>query len=259
VVNCPAHALEDSIREHEELTGQPYPYAHNTDPQLRDVLWSHMRNADAVITPSKGSADWIQDNIHPKRVVIISHGVDYPVKPYYPEKFGNAGYIGAWGPDKGLKYLIQAWSRLNYPDSTLIFFGRESERMDSFIRHFARGGRYHIYGRYESLDEVMPLFSVLIHPSVSEGYGMTVPEAMAYGKPVVVSTGTGSSMYVEDGVNGFTFKPRDVETLAAKIDDLKLNFTRYSEVGKRARETAWKLTWDKIREQYVKLYEELIK
>jgi len=50
-----------------------------------------------------------------------------------------------------------------------------------------------------------------------------------------------------------------VETLAAKIDDLKLNFTRYGEVGKRARETAWKLTWDKIREQYVKLYEELIK
>ncbi len=130
--------------------------------------------------------------------------------------------------------------------------------MGDFVRHFARGGKYHIYGGYESLDDIMPLFSTLIHPSVSEGYGMTVPEAMAYGKVVVVSTGTGSSMFVENGVNGFTFNSRDVDTLAAKIDDLKLNFSQYLDVGKRARETAWNLTWDKVKEQYRKLYEELL-
>jgi len=258
VVNCPAHALEESIREHEELTGEPYPYAHNTDPYLRDTLWRHLKEADAVITPSNASRDWIQDNIKPKRVVVIPHGVDYPLKPRYPEKFGNVGYIGAWGPDKGLKYLIQAWSRLNYPDSTLMFFGRDAERAEPFLRHFARGGRYNLYGGFNNLDEIMPLFSVYVHPSVSEGYGITVPEAMSYGKVVVASTGTGSSMLIEDGVNGFTFKPRDVEALAARIDDLHLNFKDYVDVGKKARETVWSITWDKVKGQYRKLYEEII-
>lgn len=257
VVNCPAHNLEDSVKEHETLTGQPYPFAHNTDPYLRDTLWAHLKNADAVITPSNSSRDWIQDNIKPQRVVVIPHGVDYPMKPYYPEEFGDVGYIGAWGPDKGLKYLIQAWSRLNYPDSTLVFFGRAAEGAEPFVKHFARGGRYNLYGGFSSLDEIMPVFSVYVHPSVSEGYGITVLEAMAYGKVVVASTGTGSSMHIEDGVNGFTFKPRDVDGLAARIDDLRLNFRDYLDVGKRARETAWGLTWDKVKKMYCKLYSEI--
>jgi len=258
VVNCPAHNLKDSIREHEALTGTPYPFVHNTDPYLHATLLGHLKNADAVITPSKGSKDWIEDNVKPQRVVVIPHGVTLPEKPCPSEKFGNVGYIGAWGPDKGVKYLIEAWSKLNYSDSTLIFFGREAIQKEPVLRHWATGGKYHLYGEFDTLDEIMPLFSTYIHPSVSEGYGMTVPEAMAYGKVVVVSTGTGSSMNIVDGVDGFTFPPRDVGALMSRIDDVKRNFNERRYVGLNATEKAKTLTWDKVKKMYVKLYEEIL-
>jgi len=256
VVNCPAHNLEDSIKEYESITHTPYPFEHNVDPYLHDTLLSHLKNADAVITPSKGSKDWIEDNIKPKRVVIIPHGVILPEQVIYPEQFTNVGYIGAWGYDKGLKYLIEAWSKLNYSDSTLIFFGRGIEQMEPMLRNWATGGKYHLYGGFESLDEIMPLFSVYAHPSVSEGFGITVLEAMAYGKTVVVSTGTGSSMLIEDGMNGLTFKPRDVDTLASHIEGLKKNFNK--SLGVEARKTAEHFSWANVKKSYIKLYEEII-
>jgi len=256
VTNCPAHDLKNSIKEHETITGTPYPFTHNTDPYLHDTLLNHLKNADAVITPSKGSKDWIEDNIKPKRVVIIPHGCILPKQVIYPERFTNVGYIGALGPDKGVKYLVEAWSQLNYDDSILYFFGRETENMKPILEHWATGGKYHLYGGFENLDEIMPLFSTYVHSSVSEGFGLTVLEAMAYGKVVIVSTGTGSSMLIEGNVNGLTFSPRDVDGLVSQIDGLKKNFDK--SLGVEARKTAEHFSWANVKKSYIKLYEEII-
>lgn len=259
MVNCPAHNLEDSILEHETMTGKPYPYAHNTDPYLRETLWAHLREADTVITPSQGSAEWIKANIKPKRVTVIPHGVTLPSKVNYPESFTNVGYIGAWGPDKGVKYLVDAWSKLDYDDSVLYFFGKDVELMKPLLEKWATGGKYHLYGGFNKLEDIMPLFSVYAHPSVSEGYGMTLPEAMAHGRVVVGSTGTGSSMLIEDGQNGFTFPPRDVDALVGIIDNLKNSFSDYKHVALEGRKTAEQHTWEKIRGRYVELYKEILR
>jgi len=258
VVNCPAHDLEESIKEHETITGTPYPFIHNVDPYLRSALWSHLKRADAVITPSKRSAEWIKDNIKPKRVEVITHGVTLPEQVNYSKKFTNIGYIGAWGPDKGVKYLVEAWSRLDYPDATLYFFGRDTTRMKPILERWATGGRYHLYGTFNSLDEVMPHISVYVQPSVSEGYGMTLPEAMAYGKVVIGSEGAGSSMLIENGKNGLTFPPRDVDALVTCLDDLKRNFSDFKYMGENARATAEQHTWEKVKRRYQNLYEGML-
>ena len=152
--------------------------------------------------------------------------------------------------------MVKAWNELGFSDSTLMFFGRESTRAKPLLESWVTGGKYHIYGGYESLDEVMPLFSVYVHPSVSEGYGMTVPEAMSYGKVVVVSTGTGSSMLIEDGVNGYTFNPRDVDSIKSILVDLKNDFP--CDVARKARETAENVTWSNVKRDYMRLYEEIL-
>lgn len=258
VVNCPAHDLDESIREHEAVTGTPYPFTHNTDPYLRSTLWSHLKEADAVITPSERSAEWIQENIKPRRIEIIPHGVSLPEQVNYPEKFTNVGYIGEWGPDKGVKYLVEAWSQLDYDDAVLYFFGRGTERLKPLLERWATGGKYHLYGGFNSLDEIMPLFSVYVQSSVSEGYGMTLPEAMSYGKVVVGSTGTGSSMLIENGKNGLTFPPRGVDALVTCLDDLKRNFEDFRYMGVEARKTAETVSWEEIKKRYVEFYRGLL-
>ena len=110
VVNCPAHDLKTSIAEHERYFGKgSYKLIHNTDEYLHEKLLQHAHYADAVITPSFSSAKWIEENIKPKRIQIISHGCSIPdiILPF-PSEF-RVGYLGAFGPDKSLHLLLLAW------------------------------------------------------------------------------------------------------------------------------------------------------
>ncbi|MEO1077455.1 MAG: glycosyltransferase [Bacteroidota bacterium] len=68
----------------------------------------------------------------------------------------------------------------------------------------------------EDLPAYYALASAFVHTASVDQWGLVVNEAMASGLPVLVSSGTGCSEdLVEDGGNGYTFAPGDVETLAA--------------------------------------------
>lgn len=95
--------------------------------------------------------------------------------------------------------------------------------------------------------EDLPLYygraAAFVHTAAVDQWGLVVNEAMAAGLPVVVSTGTGAAEdLVRDGVNGYTFDPPDVDTLAdrlfrvAHVDDR-------AALGRAARATiaAWPL------------------
>ncbi|OUL43789.1 hypothetical protein B0W81_01940 [Prochlorococcus sp. HOT_208_60] len=59
--------------------------------------------------------------------------------------------------------------------------------------------------------------NILVLPSIEDGYGMVVPEAMSYGTIPFVSLNAGSSDLVENGINGFLFNCNNADELAKKI------------------------------------------
>jgi glycosyltransferase involved in cell wall biosynthesis len=254
VINVVAHDLKTSIEEHERVTGQKYPFFHNTDKFLHDSLLAHVKDADVVFTPSEGSAKWIRENLSPETIEVIPHGLDYPEEPASSPDDFHIAYIGAWGPDKGVIYLLRAWSQLNYSDSTLFFFGLGSKRMKPALESIATGGLYHLAGAFDKLSDIMPRYSVYVHTSVTEGFGMTVTECMSYGKPVVVTEGTGCSYLVEDGRDGLVIPIRNPQAIADAIQYFKDNPSEIERMGKNARETAEKLSWDKIERRYEEVY-----
>lgn len=259
LVNIVAHNLKLSIEEHERIYGKgTYPFVHNTDPYLHKALLKHAERADVVITPSEGSEKWIRKNINPKRVEVIPHGCDLPekVEPI-PNEF-KAGYLGAWGPDKGITYLLMAWDHLNYKDAEFIFAGDCGELLKSIIPSLTRNNpRYRLQGRVPDVSTFYNSISVLVHSSVTEGFGMTVLEAMAHGRPVVVTEGTGSSYLVEDGKEGFVIPIRDPAAIAEKIDYLKRNPDQIKAMGQRARRKAERYSWGNVEGQYRELYSSL--
>lgn len=86
------------------------------------------------------------------------------------------------------------------------------------------------------------LFNLI--PSTWDVFNFTVVEAMALGRPAIVSTGAGASELIEDGVNGFLFAAGDAEALAAKIDlVMSASPTRLAEIGEAAKETV-RTTYD---------------
>ena len=71
------------------------------------------------------------------------------------------------------------------------------------------------FKQYDELPAYYGLASAFVHASTTEQWGLVVNEAMASGLPVLVSDRCGCAPdLVEDGVNGFTFDPYDVEALA---------------------------------------------
>lgn len=97
-------------------------------------------------------------------------------------------------------------------------------------------------------------------PSTWDVFNFTAAEAMASGRPVIVSTGAGASELIKDGVNGYTFSSGDAEALAAAIDHvLSSSPAHLTEIGKAAQTTiAEKLNPRSIAAQRVTQYRSTI-
>ena len=256
VVNVVAHHLQTSIEEHERLFQQPYPYIHNVDPYLHDVLLKHARGADCVFTPSNHSREWIIENIKPKMVKVIPHGCDLPEKiPSLPAQF-TVGYMGAFGPDKGLLYLLLAWEELGWKDSKLVFAGPCCEYLEPWIKQFAPTSNIELMGWVKTPYEFFEKVSVTCVPSVSEGFGLLTLESMAHGRPVVVSKGAGSEMCVIEGQTGIKIQPRNPQQICDALRCLKEG--NLDDMRDIAVLNAKEFTWDKVEGMYKEAYKEIV-
>ncbi len=292
---CAAHDKEISRREHEEL-GVPFPYTHLTDPDLWKRYSAGYFAADTLIVPSRTSERIVREYGARNRVEVIPHGVDLPgrVLPVRTDTF-VVGYLGAVGPDKGLRYLLTAWQKLNYSPSEacLLLAGSQSqsEMMLSLCQYFAgvsqweprptgygdgkclvgvnEGGRGKIilFGWVNDVADFYDCLSCYVQPSASEGFGIEVLEAMAHGRPVICSEGAGAADLLldergeENLLHCEVFKPGDADELYEcirwqKKNPIMYNVTRPDPEFIRDRATSF--TWHKIRARYQKIWKELL-
>lgn len=259
VCNVVAHELATSIEEHERFYGVgTYPFKHNTDPYLHDALLAHANIADVVFTPSTHSEEWITKNTKAKRVVVIPHGCLVPKeKPPLPEGEFTLGYMGAGGPDKGLIYLLMAWDHLAYKDATLLFAGTCGDWVKQIAPSICPNGKVEVMGWVKDREEFFKRIHAAAVPSVTEGFGILTVEAMARGRPVIVSKGAGSADLIEDGKSGFWVKPRNPQMIVDTIKLIKDEGYR-RKMGNVAAQRAKRYTWDKIRDRYTTVYKELL-
>jgi glycosyltransferase involved in cell wall biosynthesis len=142
-------------------------------------------------------------------------------------------FVGRLVEKKGCEYLIRAFAQVKQlvPDASLIIAGDGVLRGE--LSQLARqlGVRAQFRGALSS-DEVaqeLHLARVFCLPSVTaangdaEGFGIVLLEAQASGVPVVTSAMGGASEGINEGVTGFAFRERDVDTLAARLVELLTN------------------------------------
>jgi glycosyltransferase involved in cell wall biosynthesis len=90
-------------------------------------------------------------------------------------------------------------------------------------------------GWRDDIPEIMPLFDVFVLPSLNEGMGRVLVEAMAAGRPVVASRVGGIPDLVRHGETGLLVTPRDDEAIAASILLLLSNPRKAERMGARGR------------------------
>ncbi len=148
------------------------------------------------------------------------------------------GNVANLYPGKGHQYLLEA-ARLvlnQCPDVTFVIVGKEKrkedlERLQELARRLRIQDRVIFTGFRRDVFQLMATFDVFVLPSLWEGFGIVLLEAMALGKPVVGTDVGGIPEVIDNGLNGFLVEPRNPQQLAEKILELLRNETLRNQMG----------------------------
>jgi len=210
-----AHDRKLSIEEFNIVAGG-YPHKHISDDALFDRYIEGCRIADVVICPSNKSKS-LMESWGCKNVKVIPHAVERKGPALWPGKPNRftVGYLGVGGPDKGLRYLFQAWKMLDIQNGMLLLAGNNLYDVTALWEK--HGGRnIESMGFVDNVDDFYSRISVYVQPSVTEGFGIEVLEAIERGIPVVVSEGAGASDCVKPE-NGIIIPIRSPEAIVEGI------------------------------------------
>ena len=168
-------------------------------------------------------------------------------------------WTGTVEPRKNLRGLLRAFERVDASvELALVGPAGWSEDLEAVLRSLAEPvrARVHRLG-WVQREELAALYagaSVFCFPSLLEGFGFPVVEAMAHGTPVVTSLGTSTEELVEDGA-GIAVDPRDEPAIAEALSRILADADlaeRLSRAGRaRAATYTWARTAELVREAYV--------
>jgi glycosyltransferase involved in cell wall biosynthesis len=121
---------------------------------------------------------------------------------------------------KGIKYLIRSAGFL--PDNLPVYFlligkGMDSSPISRLVKNSKYSDNFRIMGFSSDVLSFTAACDIYVQPSITEGLGRSVIEAMCLGKPIITSGTGGVAELVDEGVNGFHIPSRSPSAIAGKI------------------------------------------
>jgi glycosyltransferase involved in cell wall biosynthesis len=206
-----------------------------------------------IICCSKAVKDYIirSEKIPEKKLIPMMNCLDFSwldvteTKGELRDKYGfkkedfMLGVVGTLKPAKGHAYLIDALGILlsKYSDITLLIIGDGPSKAE-LMRHVEQRKlerNVKFLGERTDVKYLLGLMDVFVMPSVSEGLGLAILEAMYFGLPVVASNIGGIPEIISDGISGILVKPRSPEFLAGAVQKLKEDKVFSASLGEEAR------------------------
>jgi glycosyltransferase involved in cell wall biosynthesis len=240
------------------------------------LLSRRLRNVDRVITISENTARDVHEllGIPRERITPVHLGVDPTfarpsrderrrVSRSYrlPERF--VLYLGNTMPHKNVERLVDAISivRRSCPDVALIIGGAADKHRASVERAVARHGldqAVRFLGKVPEADlpALLSSAAVFAFPSLYEGFGLPVLEAMACGAPVVTSTRSSLPEVVADAA--VTVEPTDASAIAGALVAILDNPGLSARLSERGISRAGQFTWRRCAEAHLQVYREVL-
>lgn len=209
---------DDLLREEHERWGVRY---RGIDPWVAERELAEYESCDAIFVPSTfARRSFVERGVPEGKLRTIPFGVSLETFGRQPKEDAafRVLYVGTIDLRKGVGYLLAAAEALaRLPGFELWLIGpvaREARgvlaKHEGRFRHVGRVPQGELARRYSQ-------GSVFVLPSVEDGFGMVMSQAMACGLPVVATTHTGARDLFDDGVEGFIVPPRSPEAIAEKI------------------------------------------
>lgn len=187
---------------------------------------------------------------------VIPYGVDSTRFVPHSSRHGRAPgklrllFVGRINQRKGIKYLLDALQLVGSEQVELTVCGRVVDDLELF-RSF--GDRVLIRPNV-SAEELVAAYQaadLFVFPSVAEGFGQVLLEALACGLPILSTTHTAAPDLIENGRQGFIVEPRSAEQLAERICWALAHRAELFAMRSEARRLAEQFTWQRFREGVV--------
>jgi glycosyltransferase involved in cell wall biosynthesis len=215
--------FQDTIlREEYGRYGLPY---RGIDPRVVTKEEQEYETADVITVPSTFSKEsFVSMGVPEGKLAVVPYGVDLSrfQRTTTPSRDSfNVLFVGSISVRKGLEYLIDAFSLLKNPSKRLTLVGSITAEMRSVIEKRAAPDIVATGSLpQDELKSIMSSSHALVLPSIEDGFGLVMNQAMACGCPVIASTNTGGPDLIEEGVSGFIVPIRDPQAIADRLQSL---------------------------------------
>jgi glycosyltransferase involved in cell wall biosynthesis len=237
-----------------------------SSPEFRARFTAQARAAadrsDQIIAVSRFTAGQIEGllNVEPSRIRVIPHGVRMPPSPATQPAAPRENlvlFVGAIQKRKNVARLVKAFERLPEPWTLALAGSNEGYGAAEELRAVAESPRreaIRVLG-YVSAAELEALYrraSIFAFPSLDEGFGMPVLEAMARQVPVITSNV--SALPEVAGDAALLVNPADTEALSEALVRLASDESLRQELIRRGTERAREFTWESAVEKTWAVY-----
>lgn len=238
-------------------------------------FWENLKRADRIIVISDYiKKEGVNLGLPEEKLTTIHLGFDHEVFRTYSlhdlqlvqKKYGLSEhfllFVGSIEPRKNLKNLLQAYISLNEEirkDLKLVlvgFKGWENKEIKKLMNNNKKDIYYLGYLPDKELGKLYNLATLLIYPSIYEGFGLPPLEAMACGCPVVVSNV--ASLPEVCGDAAYYVDPHNIDSIAEGIYKVITDEALRQNMIEKGLQRAKLFSWEKSAREHIKVFEEVL-
>ncbi|HEU5078030.1 MAG TPA: glycosyltransferase family 4 protein [Opitutaceae bacterium] len=183
------------------------------------------------------------------RVIVIPYGAPQRASSVAPLRAPRVSgsplrviFVGSLGQRKGLSYLFEACRQLGRQVELTIIGTLPLERCAALEKEL-KAVRWIPTCPHAQVLQEMAGHDVFLFPSLFEGFGLVLLEAMAMGLPIITTPNTAGPDLIDDGVEGFIVPIRSSAGIAEKLQLLRDEPDRLGAMGEAAKKRAATFTW----------------
>lgn len=241
---------------------------------IRQALIKNIINkADIIVANSRSTKKWVEEYLVENVPIYISSPTlrdDLKFGAERPDRKGGNFIILCVANirrDKGQEYLIKAVAEMNNENILVNLVGEiKEEKYFQYLKELLKikglMGKVCFTGFMESccLAKYYSNADIFVLPTLREGYGQVLLEAMYFGLPVVASRVGGIPEVVTDRKDGILVNPGDETALRKVLQELSDNVDLRRKLSEAAREKAGKLfSWESVEENYIEIVQSVLK
>lgn len=218
-----------------------------------------LRLATRVIVASTFTKRTLSDSPCTAKIDIVPYGAPSSISGEITKPSGRLKvlFAGSLSQRKGLSYLLAAVEKLKGA-AELTLLGRKAAAGCAPLEAAVRKHRWIPTLTHDAVLREMHAHDVVVLPSLFEGFGLVILEAMAQGTPVITTDHTAGPDMIQDGVDGFLIPIRSADAVAEKLELLGKDRERLMSMKQAAKRKVQAHGWQIYRQRLVEVAREVM-